>query len=299
MRRCAAALIIVTLALASRPAGAWGLDVHRMITRRALTGLPAELKPFYAARADFIVEHSIDPDMWRIAGLKTDRGDEPPNHFLDMDGLDDPRPFKNVPRDWDAYVAKYGAERANRMGRLPWRVEEVYRTLVDAFREVGKNPNGFGAENAAYLTAVISHYIEDAHQPFHGVLNYDGQATNQRGIHSRFETDVVLRHAAALKLRPVVVQPIPNVKDFIFETLITGEALVQSILDADRKATAGREFYDDGYFKVFDAGVRPIVERRLSEAASGLASVIAAAWIEGGRPAMPASRTALPVRIRR
>jgi hypothetical protein len=299
MRRCAAALVVVTLVFASRPASAWGLDVHRMITRRALTGLQAGLKSFYGARADFIVEHSIDPDMWRIAGLKTDRGDEPPNHFLDIDGLDDPRPFNNVPRDWDAYVAKYGAERANRMGRLPWRVEEVYRTLVDAFREAGKNPNGYGAENAAYLSAVLAHYIEDAHQPFHGVVSYDGQATNQRGIHARFETEVVLRNVSELKLRPVVVKPIPNVKDFVFETLITGETLIQTILDADRKATAGREFYDDGYFKVFDAGVRPIVERRLSEAASGLASVITAAWVEAGSPVMPASRTPAAVRIRR
>lgn len=299
MRACAAAVLALLVMLSPVAVDGWGLDVHRHITRRALAGLPAELKPFYAARAEFVAEHAVDPDMWRIVGLKGDRGEEDPNHFLDIDGLDDPRPFKNVPRDWDAYVAKYGAERANRTGRLPWRVAEIYQLLVARFQEAAKNPAGYGVENAAYLSAVIAHYVEDAHQPFHGVVSYDGQATNQRGIHSRFESDLVLRNLATLKLSPVVIRPIRNVKDFIFDALISGEPLVASILDADRKATAGREFYDDGYFAAFLPGVRPVLERRLSEAASGVASVIVAAWTEAGKPALPATRAQTPARIRR
>jgi len=299
MRVCAAAAVALIVMLSPVAVDGWGLDVHRHITRRAIEGLPAALRPFYAARADFIVEHSVDPDMWRMVGLKSDRGDEDPNHFLDIDGLDDPRPFKNVPREWDAYVAKYGAERANRTGRLPWRVEEIYKLLVARFQEAGKNPAGYGSENAAYLSGVIAHYVEDAHQPFHGVVNYDGQATNQRGIHARFENDLVLRNLATLTLSPVVIRPIPDVKDFTFDALISGEPLVETILAADRKATAGREFYDDAYFAAFLAGVRPALERRLSVAASGVASVIVAAWTEGGKPALPASRTQTPARIRR
>jgi hypothetical protein len=97
----------------------------------------------------------------------------------------------------------------------------------------------------------------------------------------------------------VVVRPIPNVKEFIFEALISSEALVQAILDDDRRATAGREFYDDAYFASFLKGTRPILERRMSEAASGVASVITSAWAEAGRPALPTTRTPAPARIRR
>jgi hypothetical protein len=68
------------------------------------------------------------------------------------------------------------------------------------------------------------------------VTSYDGQATNQRGIHSRFENDLVLRNITKLKLSPVVTRPVPNVKDFIFEALISGEALVETILAADSRA---------------------------------------------------------------
>lgn len=299
MRAFAAAIVALLLILLPVSTRAWGLDVHRLITKRAIAGLPPGLKPFYAARADFISEHAIDPDMWRLVGLKGDLGDEDPNHFLDIDGLDDPRPFKGVPRDWNAYVAKYGAERANRTGRVPWRAEEIYKKLVERFQEAAKNPNGFGGENAAYLSAIISHYIEDAHQPFHSVTSYDGQATNQRGIHARFENDLVLRNIATLRLAPVTIRPVPNIKDFIFEALISGEALVQSILDADKKATEGRELYDGVYFASFLKGTRPIVERRLSEAASGVASVITQAWTDAGKPALPATRVTTPARIRR
>src|SRR6188768_4315634 len=118
--------------------GAWGMDVHRLITKRAIENLPADIRPFYLQRIEFISEHAADPDLWRIVGLRGDMGDEDPNHFLDIDGLDDPRPFANVPRDWRAFVAKYGVERANKAGRLPWRAEEVYRLLVARFQDVGK-----------------------------------------------------------------------------------------------------------------------------------------------------------------
>lgn len=287
------------MAAAGQTTSAWGLDVHRMITRRAVLGLPAEIRPFFEARVEFVSEHSVDPDMWRMIGLRGERGEEDPNHFLDIDGLDEPRPFGGVPRDWDAYVKRYGAERANRTGRLPWRVEEIYGLLVGRFQEAAKNPGGYGAENAAYISAVLAHYLEDAHQPFHGVVSYDGQATNQRGIHSRFENDVVLRNRATLAFSPVKIRPIPNVKDFIFETIVTGEPLVEHILAADRKAAAGREFYDDAYYAAFFRDVRPIIERRISEASSAVASVIVAAWTEAGKPPLPVKRTLPPARIRR
>ena len=301
MRAFATGLVALTLLVIPIRLDAWGLDVHRWITQRAIEGLPAPLKSYYAARSAMVVEHSIDPDMWRLLGLRGDRGEEDPNHFLDIDGLDEPRPFAGVPRDWDAYVARYGAERANRMGRLPWRAEEIYKLVVARFQDAAKTPQGYGLENAVYLSAVLAHYVEDAHQPFHGVANYNGQLTNQVGIHSRFESEVVLRNRATLArtLQPVKIRPIPDMKTFIFEKLVEDEALVQSILDADKAAIVGRELYDDRYFAALFRTTRPILERRLSEAASGVASVIVAAWTEGGKPALPLTRVTTPARIRR
>jgi hypothetical protein len=293
------ACLCCLLAVLSPFVQAWGFDVHRFITRRALDGLPAEIKPFFAAQRDFIVEHAVDPDLWRVVGLRGARGDEDPNHFLDIDGLDEPRPFTNVPREWEQYVARYGVERANRMGRLPWRADEIYGLLVARFQEMGKGGPAYAADNARYLAAVLAHYVEDAHVPFHAVLNYNGQLTNQHGIHNRFESELVLRNLDVMKLAPVTIRPIASLRDFVFDRLVEGERLVEPILAADRRATEGLEFYDDAYYQAFAAGARDIAARRVAEAASGVASAITSAWIAAGRPPLPAARSTSPVRIRR
>jgi hypothetical protein len=291
-------VLVLTL---PRATGAWGMDVHRLITTRAIDGMPSEIKSFFLSDRAFILEHSVDPDLWRIADLRGERGDEPPNHFLDLDFEQGSKPpYLNIPRDYDAYVQKYGAGPAARYGRLPWRAEEIYGKLVAAFRDVGKPATPYAADNARYLLAVLSHYVEDAHQPFHAVSNHDGQLTNQRGIHSRFETELVLRTHKTLKLAPVKAVVITGgFRDYIFKTLVDSQGLVEGILAADLKAIQGREFYDDGYFEALLKGTRPTLERRLSEAASGVASAALSAWTEAGKPALPAETPRPPARIRK
>lgn len=294
---------IATVAVAvltwSSGVGAWGMDVHRLITRRAIDGMPAELKPFYAAKADLIVDHAVDPDLWRIVDLSTKFGPEDPNHFLDFDNFGEPAPFAGVPREWNAVVQKYGVDLANKNGRLPWRTEEIFDKLVTTFVDAGKNPGGFSLENARYLSAVLAHYVEDAHQPFHGVANYDGQLTNQRGIHARFETELVLRHQAKLTLAPVTIVPVSDIKSFIFDALLADQPLAVKVLAADKTATAGRESYDDGYFAAFAAaGALAVAEQRFADSASAVASVWMAAWQKAGKPKLIDAQRP-PARIRR
>lgn len=296
----AAACALCVLAMPAAVHG-WGLDVHRFLTRRALTGLPPELKPFFDEQRDFVSERAADPDMWRVAALRTDIGDEDPNHFLDIDALDEPAPFSNVPRTWEGLVTKYGLERATKAGRLPWRAEEMYNRLVGHFRDMGRpNGPGYAGDNARYIAAVLSHYLEDAHQPLHATGNYDGQLTNQNGIHSRFETALVLRNLPTLNLAPVAIRPIGNIREFMFATIVESQSLVAPLLAADRKATEGLEFYDDAYFAALLTGVRPILEKRLSDSASAVASVIVQAWKEAGSPTMAVNAGPRPpARIRR
>jgi len=62
---------------------------------------------------------------------------------------------------------------------------------------------------------------------------------------------------------------------------------------------AGREVYDDQYFTLFFGKVRPILERRLADAITDSASMIAAAWAEAGRPALPLEQPRTPRKVRR
>jgi hypothetical protein len=283
------ALLCAVYGALQAPVQGWGMDVHRLITRRAIDGLPMEIRPFFQARRDFIVEHAVDPDLWRVVGLKGNLGEEDPNHYLDLDGLDEPAPFKGVPRDLDAFIARYGVDRANKMGRLPWRTEEIYTKLVSTFRDIGKPTAPYAADNSRYLMAVLAHYVEDAHVPFHATANHDGQLTNQRGIHSRFEDKLVMRNVTTLKLAPVTVRPISNIRDFIFDTLVTSQSEVAAVLDADKRAAASHPGYDDAYYAAFLSGARPVVEKRLSDAASAVASVVSAAWHAAGEPKLAIS----------
>ena len=291
MRR---SLVILASSLAvlaaPAPASAWGFEVHRFITAKAIALLPPEIRPFFERFETAIVEHSIDPDLWRNAGFE----DEPPRHFVDMDAYGPP-PFTELPREYDDAVRRYGRAFVEKNGLLPWRAEEIYRKLVEGFTL--KSP--YARENIKFFASVTSHYVADGHVPFHAAVNYDGQLTGQRGIHSRFESELFERLRNRLTVRPTPIVPVRGVRDFMFDVLLSSFPHVEAILEADRAAAAGREAYDDGYFTMFASRVQPIMEARLSAAMTHVASVIAAAWEEAGRPALPVETVRTPAPVRR
>ena len=283
---CVAAAMVITPA----PASAWGFDVHRFILARAITLLPAEIRPYFQKYEAAVVEHSIDPDLWRTVGWL----EEPPRHFMDLDAYG-PYPFKQLPRAYDEAVARYGKDFVDKNGTLPWRTEEIYAKLAEAFEQ--RAP--YARENIKFFSSVIGHYIGDAHVPFHAVINYDGQLTGQWGIHARFETELFARFKDRLQIDPKPIVPVSSVRDFMFESLLASFPLVQSVLDADKAAVAGKEYYDDEYFARFFAKVQPILERRLNDSITDVASVIAAAWVRAGRPTVPLAETMPPRKVRR
>lgn len=289
--RLVAALTIAALVATPGSASAWGIEVHKFIMSRAISWLPREIRPYFEKYRASIVEHAGDPDLWRTVGWL----EEPPRHFVDMDAYG-PYPFKAFPHDYDEAVRRYGLEFVQKNGTLPWRAEEIYRKLVEAFTQQAP----YSRENIRLFSSVIAHYTADAHQPFHAALNYDGQLTGQWGIHSRFETELFERYRSTLRLTPGAPAGIANPREFIIGALTDSFALVQQILDADKAAVGNREFYDPGYFDRFFAATRPTLEKRLSDSITGVASMIAAAWVEAGRPSVPVDvgRTPRPVRRR-
>ncbi len=288
--RFVVALAIAVILASPISASAWGIEVHKFIMARAIPLLPREIRPYFQKYQASIVEHAGDPDLWRTVGWI----EEPPRHFVDMDAYG-AYPFSELPHDYDEAVKRYGREFVQRNGTLPWRSEDMYRRLVEAFSQ--KAP--YARENIRLFSSVIAHYTADAHQPFHAVLNYDGQLTGQWGIHSRFETELVERYQSKLHLSPTLPSGIANPREFIFAALTASFALAQPILDADKSAVSGRDFYDDGYFAKFFASTRPTLEKRLSDSIAGVAAMITAAWVEAGRPALPAEVHNPPRPVRR
>jgi hypothetical protein len=288
--RLSVLLLTVCCVVMPRPAAAWGFEAHKFIMARVIPLLPAEIRPFFRKYETTIVEHVIDPDLWRTAGWE----EESPRHFVDMDAYG-PYPFTELPRDYDQAVSRYGRDFVTKNGLLPWRSAEIYGKLVEAFTQKTSYPR----ENIKFFSSVLTHYVSDAHVPFHAVLNHDGQLTGQVGIHARFESELFERNRAKLRVIPKPIATVGPVRDFVFETLATSFTLAQPILDADKEAVDGRELYDDQYFTMFFSKARPILERRLAESITASASLIAAAWIEAGRPALPLEVPRIERKVRR
>jgi Zinc dependent phospholipase C len=259
---------------------AWGFAGHKFITDRAIDLLPPEIRPFFQKNRTTIVEHAIDPDTYRTVGW----AEEDPRHFLDMDSYG-PFPFKDLPHDYPAAVAARGEDFVKKNGTVPWRTQEIYDKLRENFAQLPTAP--FARDNVKLFSSIAAHYVGDAFQPFHAAANYDGQLTNQRGIHSRFETELFDRYQDKLTIAPPPLTPVPNAREYVFATLTESFTFVDPILAADREATQGREFYDDAYFAKMYEKTGPIMEKRIAGAISGVASLITQAWIDAGKPALP------------
>jgi hypothetical protein len=108
--------------------------------------------------------------------------------------------------------------------------------------------------------------------------------TGNRGIHSRFERDLVERFAPRLRLTPAPPAAVPSLRDFAFDTLVNSYGLVDTVNDADKAALGRGDAYDDAYFERFFAAIQPLLERQLSAAITATASMIVTTWEQAGRP---------------
>ena len=265
------------------PAHAWGYDAHKFIVDHAIRLLPSQLRPLFEANRAIIVEHAIDPDTWRdeFDGIEDSR------HYLDLDWEGyGPYPFEGLPRNYEEAVKKFGKARVDRNGTLPWRAEEMYGKLKDAFASYGRR-GSFGRFNILLYSSWLGHYVSDAYVPFHAVVDSDGRQTNQHGIHTRFESLMFERYRDRLRIAVPVLAPVRAPLGFTFDALLQGTQLVPTVLEADRLAIGRREVYDDAYYRGFFRGSRAVLERRLGESSAAVAAMIAGAWEAAGKPSVP------------
>jgi hypothetical protein len=283
MKRAAAIALVLVIASQSRTE-AWGFEAHKFIMERAIALLPAELRPVFDAHRATLIERSVDPDTWRTAGFAAQ---EDSNHFLDFDWQGfGPYPFNGLPRDYTAAIAKFGRARLSETGTLPWALEERYGALRRAFEDYARR-GAFGQNDIIFFSAWMSHYVADAHVPFHAVINHDGQLSGQNGIHARFESAMFERYRDRLTIAPKPISPIADPRSFAFTTLLQSNRLVPPILKADLDAIGSRDAYDDAYYDAFFKANRAVLEQRITDAIAATAAMITGAWEAAGKPAIP------------
>jgi hypothetical protein len=276
---------LLLLFAAASEAGAWGFPGHRLVNGEAARTLPPPLRALFVGNEAWLREHSIDPDLWVIGG----REGELPNHFMDLDAFGT-YPFADIPPLEADHLVRFGVGASER-GRVPWRVAEVYRDLVAAFA---------ASDEARVLerAAVLGHYVGDSHVPLHAVLNYDGQLSDQKGVHSRWESELVARFERQIegRVEPGAAVHVDDPAGLVFDVLRESFARAQETLASDRELTGPRDYadtpeddrYDDGYYtRLYEREGESLVSR-LDAAATALGSLWLSAWEDAGSPELDA-----------
>ena len=144
-----------------------------------------------------------------------------------------------------------------------------------------------------------AHYTADAHVPLHGVANYDGQQTQQWGVHTRWEATMFERYRDRLTIAPKAIPAINDPRGFIFNALLDDNRLVPALLKSDRDAIGNRDVYDEAYYQAFFATNRTVMEKRLNDSIAAVAAMITGAWEAAGKPNASVNIPPPPQRRRR
>ena len=80
-------------------------------------------------------------------------------------------------------VEKYSWDTLKKYGYVPYQILIEDSLLVNALKQ--KN-----ADSIFFYAVDLAHYIEDANVPLHTTNNYDGQLTNQKGLHALWESTI-------------------------------------------------------------------------------------------------------------
>lgn len=281
-------LVVSLLCLIIRPSAfSWGFFAHKRINRMAVFTLPPEMIGFYKKHIDFIAEHAVDPDKRRFRNVN-----EAPRHYIDIDHFG-VSPFDSMPQQWSKAVEKYSEDTLKAHGILPWHLERMLNSLTDAFKEKD-------AQKILHVSADLGHYLADAHVPLHTSQNHDGQLTNQKGIHSFWESRIPELKADGYDYFVGRAGYIDKPKDAIWKIIKTSHAEVDSVLTFEAKLNGeyaqdkkysfvnkGKKTvksYSEGYTLAYDKMLNGMVERRMRSAIHMIGSFWYTAWVNAGQP---------------
>jgi len=288
MKKIVGVIFFCVLLFSSFSSYCWGFYGHQKINYFAVFMLPPEMMVLYKPNIAFLSEHSVDPDKRRYA-VK----DEGPRHYIDIDKYG-AYPYASLPRKWDEAVEKFGIDTLMQHGIVPWHVQVMLKRLTDAFKE--KNFSRIMKNSAE-----IGHYIADAHVPLHASSNHNGQLTNQKGIHGFWESRVP--ELLAEKQWDFFIgkaEYIKNPGEFIWARVLESALAADSVLRFERELTnefsADKKFsfeerngivirkYSTAFTMAFNNKLDGMVERRMRQSISTIASFWFTAWVNAGQP---------------
>lgn len=263
----------------------WGFYAHKKINESAVFLLPTEISAFFKKNIKIITEKAVDADKRCYVDTV-----ESPRHYIDIDRYEN---IDSVPIHWSKAVEKFTERKLLAQGVVPWQISKTYKNLVHAFKTNDK-------KRIIQYSADLGHYIADAHVPLHTSSNYNGQYSNQIGIHAFWETRLpemfANQYSYFIKRAEYIDDPLTVSWSIVRES----SKLVDSVLqiekelsrkfkESEKKAYIERNnqliyTYSDLYASQYHSALNGMVERRLRSSVFFVASFWYSAWLDSGQP---------------
>lgn len=268
----------------------WGFVGHKNINRLAVFTLPPELFGFYKSHIDYLTDHSVDPDKRRYLVEGEDIC-----HYIDIDHyyVKDSNVFDIMPKYWNQAIQKYSEDTLRTYGIVPWHVILMKQKLQKAFET--KN-----IDLILKYSAEIGHYIADAHVPLHTTENYNGQLTNQKGIHGLWESRLVELYKDQYNYFVGRANYLDNPTTHIWEAIKLSHSALDTVFKAEKELTLqlgedqkftfeqrGKQIiktYSVPFSKAYHERLNGMVERRMKAAILSVGSFWYTAWVDAGQP---------------
>jgi hypothetical protein len=288
-RRYAVAVVLSFVLIIT---ASWGFLVHKTVHQLAVYELPKEIVPFFYQNMDYLVANAGRPDQRR----NTD-STEATKHFIDLEMYGEQAATK-MPMDWQAAIKMYTKDSLLKYGYVPYHIVYMKGKLTDAFRKGNK-------DSILFYATDMAHYIGDANVPLHTSVNYDGQLSNQKGLHSLWESMIpeieigtynlysdhkatylkdpaaaiwgAVRHAASL---------VPDV--FAKEKEVTKNFTPEQKYRTQMRNGRESKSYTSEFAKAYAAALKTTTNDQLINSANLIADFWYTSWVDAGKPDLSA-----------
>jgi hypothetical protein len=241
---------------------------------------------FYKDNIRIITDRATDAD--KRCYVDTAEG---PRHYIDLDRFEE---IDSIPIHWSKAKEKFDERKLLMNGIVPWQIYRTYQNLTQAF--IKKD-----FEKIIKYSADLGHYVADAHVPLHTTSNYNGQYTDQIGIHAFWETRLPEMFSQQYNLFIGAAEYLQEPLETAWSIVKESNARVDSVLQiekelsrrfnpAEQKAYITRNnqlilTYSDSYATSYHSALNGMVERRFTAAIFRVASYWYSAWVDAGQPA--------------
>jgi hypothetical protein len=265
----------------------WGFFAHQKINRLAVFTLPSEMIGFYKEHLEFIEKNAVNPDKRRYTNEK-----EASYHYIDLDEYGDSA-LTCLPKTWNKAKEKYTEDTLLSYGIVPWHIYYMKVRLTEAFRE----RNQF---KILRLSADLGHYIADANVPLHTTKNYNGQLTDQHGIHGfwegrlpeLFSTDYDFFVGPATYLDNPQLEAWKAVENahlaldsvFLFEKQLTKSFGEDRKYVFDNRNNVTVKTYSKSFSRAYHQKLNGQVEKRMKASIKMVGDFWYTCWVDAGQP---------------